>query len=375
MNGWTNPLVEFSKLSATAVTAAGLAGASAISQSTEGLVAPSNNATGLPLDAGIGAGVVGGNPTTLIARVGTFTAGGTCITVATCAALPSSAIRATAAGLTETNTGSSLGAIIQSLDVFGNQTNPPAAGAPTIGAVNNFGTAACPGTITAINPTALCIRNPQDPANPYVAGGVLTIGFDGTPPTVAASASGGPGPSNTQVDNSIQVNPGANYFYSADDPVPAGLFGTSGILSAAPGSDLYVSLSRRDGATLQFFCPNAGNYQPAVGTCPTQLGWAAGTTTYLRGAGVILTDPAAAMIDAYYSIVVFTRDQAGNQTTNAVRDAAARDFIFDRTPPGSFGANFTPSILPANAPVTFNGSATENLDVGRGAFSIRFPSL
>jgi hypothetical protein len=367
MNGWINSVVAFNALSQTAVVASGLVGVSAGIQSTEGLVAPSANATGLPLDAGIGAGVVGGNPVTFIGRVGA------CTTVATCA---TAAIRTTGAGLAETSTGNTLGAIVQSVDAFGNLTNPPAPGSVGgPGATFNFGTVACPGTF----PNALCLNNPLDPARPYVAGGVLFVGFDNTNPTVLARGAGGiQTVGTTFTDNTIQGSAAANFDYQADDAIPTGLTGTSGILTVG-GNDLYVSLSRRDGATTQFFCTPAGNYQPANSVCPSTIGtgngWVSGGTTYNRGAGVIPSDPGNNSVRAYYQSVVKTRDQAGNETTAAVITAQTRDFIYDNTPPASFGAVLGNGIIPAGGSLTFTGTASEDLDIGRGAFSIRYPSL
>lgn len=368
LNGWINSTVAFNALSQTAVLGSGLTAVPAAAQSSEGAVAPSSNATGLPLDAGIGAGVVGGNPVTLIGRVGV------CTTVAACSTAP---VRATGAGLAETSTGFSLGAIVQSVDVFGNLTNPPAPGSVGgPGPTANFGLSACPVTL----PSAFCLNNPLNPAEPLVAGGVLRIGYDNTAPTVLSRGAGGTSTAGTTfTDNTIQGAAAANFDYQADDAVPAGLTGTSGVLSQAPGSDLYVSMSRRDGATTQFFCQPAGNYQPPTASCPsplgTGLGWNLSGTTYVRGAGLILTDPAASVVRAYYQASIFSRDQSGNQTTAAVQTAQTRDFIFDNTNPASFGAAINPGVIPAGGTLQFSGSATEDLDIGRGAFSIRYPSL
>lgn len=364
VNGWVNDAVAFNQLSATAATQVGIAGGD-----PNGVIAPSATVNGLPADVfGIG------NAITLAARIGT------CTTIATCAALPTT--RANTVGLTpETNgvnptagvANPGYGAIVQTVDAFGNVTNP-GTGTGAGGVNANFGFGACN-----------CVANPLDPANPYVVNGVLFVGLDRTLPTVAVTGAAG----STFTNNTIQILSTANFNYTSDDPVPTGNFSASGVLSAAPGGDLYVSLARRDGATIQYFCPTAANYQinTATTACLTVTGWAAlptgqptnatapTTTVYNRAAGLVLSDPAAGAVRAYYAVTAFTRDQAGNQTSAAVQATNSRDFIFDTTPPTSFGASFTPSVFPANSAVTFTGNATEDLDVGRGAFSIRFPSL
>lgn len=355
LNGWINDAVNFGALSSTGATNAPFAGVALTTVGDpNGAIAPSVTASGLPADVGIG------NAITFTARIGA------CTTIAGCAALAS---RTSTTGITqETNSSNptagvanpGYGAIIQTVDVFGNVTNPPAIGA-------NF----------------LLVSNPLDPANPYVVAGVLYLGLDRTLPTVSVLGAAG----TTATASTIQILSAANFTYTADDPVPTGNFASSGVLTAAPGGDLYVSMGRRDGATLQYFCATAVNYQPASNACGGVTGWATGVTAqtavataatatvYNRAAGVVLSDPGASVVRAYYAITAFSRDQAGNQTSAANQLAGSRDFIFDNTPPSSFGATFSPGVFPANAAVVFTGNATEDLDVGRGAFSIRFPVL
>jgi hypothetical protein len=339
-----NDAVSFGAVHSLAASAAG----STISASllhANGVVAPTPipqappfNTTGLPPDGGVGGNV------SFVARIGP------CTTVATCALMPP---RTTTVGLAETNSGFDLGAIVQSVDAFGNVTNPPSTGA-------NFA----------------LLANPLDPVHPYVVNGVLFIGIDRTLPNVISRGAGGSNtPGTTFTPNTIQGTSAANFDFVAEDVVPVGLIGMSGILFQLPGSELYVHLSRRDGATTQYFCPLAGNYLPFFAdACPSPVGtapgWNDGGVMYARGAGSILSDPSAHGVRAYYWAFVFTRDQAGNQS-----NGQSRNFIYDNTPPSSFGQAFAPSVFPVNGPLVFSGSAFEDLDVGRGAFSVRFPSL
>jgi hypothetical protein len=326
-NGWVNSQVNFGALSSTMMVQQGLTGGDA-----NGAVAPSATVTGTPADIGVG-GAVG-----FVARIGT------CTTVATCAALAS---RTSVNGLADTPNGFALGAIVQTVDLFGNVTNPP-----TGVAGDNF----------------LLVPNPGDPVNPYVANGVLFVGVDNDVPEIVIGGAAG----STFTTGSIQPAAASNWSISAQDQAPALPAIASGILTTGGGLQIYFSLNRRDGVFSLFNCPTGPVFQSAATACGGVTGWGAGTTVANINASLaVLSDPPGNGLQAYYGMTVFTRDQAGNQSA-----VTNRDFIFDNVIPTVTGNSFSPAAMPTNGgPITFSGSLQDALDVARGVHTIQFPSL
>jgi hypothetical protein len=228
--------------------------------------------------------------------------------------------------LAESATGASYGMIVQSVDVFGNFTNP-----------------------AAIN----------------------TFGVDRTVPTV--SFAGGAG-ANAIITNqsgvitAASVTAGAELWSANDATTTVGAI-PSGIVG--PGN-LRVINERRDAASSQFWCPPNLQFQPAAGACPGATGWAAGTQRFTNPAGAVTADPAGTNLDAYYGLSVDAADNAGNVaaavSVNVINDALAGN-------PAAFGASFLPSVIPTSGAVTLNGSTSENLDLARAAFGTNYPAL
>jgi hypothetical protein len=161
-----------------------------------GVVAPTGVGTNLPIDLGVG------GSTTLVARGG-GTVGGTPCNIAvppvTVAACTTFATRTSVTGLSETANGFTYGIIIQSVDGFGNVTNPP-----TVGAGFN-------------------IANPLDAANPLAINGVLQIGVDVTNPTMVVNGDAG----STVTQNSIQTTLAVAAFVPGGPTDPTGQWNVS----------------------------------------------------------------------------------------------------------------------------------------------------
>jgi hypothetical protein len=277
-------------------------------------------AGGTPADPGIGGTV------TLVAR------GGACTSVGTCAALGPRVSVTDAPALAESPTGATYNMIVQSVDAFGNVTNP--------GAVNPFG-------------------------------------VDVTIPTVVATLTGGgtpPAGTESFMNAANGLTPAAaTWTFTAIDVAPALPAIASGIRTAGadPRVDgIELSLVSRTASATVAWCPATAQLQLTTVACANAgivSGWLAGGTTFGWAPGLpIAVDPSGANTQAYYSFTANSVDQAGNRSVAA----PAAPVIFDLTAPVQTALNnvFAVGTTTTSGSLTANAGATDNLELGFAHF-------